>query len=300
MQVAGPGAPAPTTPAPSAADSAALTGLKQAIAQKQQQIQQLSGLSSERANKVADNMRADLKILQDRHDRLEDRLTEGPRAVARETALQPLKLAQQRAGAEVSLEAKANEPIGVDNGRKMGLPPATRWKDVPKDVRVLEDPSPGERQKFSDYKASQAGIGRVLTMLEQPGAQKIIGTLFSEPENTFNRRLGEWLSTVSPEQRKFVASMAAEIAEIRHALSGAAVSPQEFANLKPMMPSADDPDVATVRAKLEALQEWIVRKHDAYRDQLDQVGIRTPKALERPAEPPKPGPNVDKFKKLVQ
>lgn len=93
-QVAGPGAPAPTTPAPSAADSAALTRLKQAIAAKQQQIQQLSGLSSERANKVADNMRADLKILQDQHDRLEDRLTK----------------AQER-GEEISLAVKKQEAL---------------------------------------------------------------------------------------------------------------------------------------------------------------------------------------------
>jgi hypothetical protein len=53
-----------------------------------------------------------------------------------------------------------------------------------------------------------------------------------------------------------------------------------------MFPDPGDPDVATVRAKLEALREWLVRKHDAYRDQLDQVNIRTPKALERSASPP--------------
>jgi Transglycosylase SLT domain len=97
--VAGPGAPAP---APGAGDTAALTRLKEAIAAKQGQIQQLSGLSSERANKVADNMRADLKILQEQYNRLEDRQTraseraeETPRAVARDRALYEEKGRQQ-------------------------------------------------------------------------------------------------------------------------------------------------------------------------------------------------------------
>jgi hypothetical protein len=111
MQVAGPGAPAPTTPAPSAADSADLTRLKQAIAAKRGQIQQLSGLSSERANKVADNMRADLKILQDQHDRLEDRQIkareqagEPQRALEKQQVLQPGELEKAR-------EARALTPI---------------------------------------------------------------------------------------------------------------------------------------------------------------------------------------------
>jgi hypothetical protein len=280
MQVAGPAAPAPTGGSRQA--QAQLTRLDKQIEGMTQYINANLGSGKERTKGFVNELQQErTRLLQER-----DKLLETPRAVERQRQEQPLKLEQQRAGAEVALEAKANEPIGTDNALKMNLPPSTKWKDVPKDVRVLDNPSPGERQKFSDYKASHEGMGRVLTMLDQPGAQKIVGTLFSEPEASFNRRVGEWLSTVTPEQRKFVASLAAEISEIRHQLSGAAVSPQEFAALKPMFPDPGDPDVATVRAKLEALREWLVRKHDAYRDQLDQVNIRTPKALERSASPP--------------
>ena len=247
--------------------------------------------------------------LQKDRDRLEERSTEVPRAVAKETALQPLKIAQQQAGAQVQLEARMNEPIGLEASRKMNLPPGTKWKDVPKDVRVLEDASPAERQKFADFKASYEGMGRVMNMLDKPGAQSIVGTLFSGDDAAFRRLAGEWVSSVTPQERKFAASLVAEIASIRNAISGTAVSEQEAAFLRPMLPSISDPDVATVRAKLEALQEWMTRKHDAYRDQLDQMNVRTPKALARTTEasatPPgqttqttPPGSNLDKFKKL--
>ena len=56
-------------------------------------------------------------------DRLEERSTEVPRAVAKEEALQPLKIAQQQAGAQVQLEAKMNEPIGTENAIEDGLDP---------------------------------------------------------------------------------------------------------------------------------------------------------------------------------
>jgi hypothetical protein len=296
MQVAGPGAPAPPPPAPTggtAQEQAQLTDLTTRITAMDQFITANAGKGSDRAKATVaaierqrDNLAKERDKLETRLGKEQERLEEPGKIRQRQEIEQPYKIAQQEAGARITLEAKANEPIGVDNGRKMNLPPSTRWKDVPKDVKVYEDPSPAEREKFSNFKASHAGIGRVLAMLEQPGAQKIVGTLFSEPEASFKRRMGEWISSVTPEQRKFVASLAAEISQIRHQLSGAAVSPQEFEALKPMFPDPGDPDVATVRAKLEALQEWTVRKHDAYRDQLDQVGIRTPKAMERPAAPP--------------
>ena len=97
-----------------------------------------------------------------------------------------------------------------------------------------------------------------------------------------------------------MASLVSEIADIRHTLSGAAVSAPEAEFLQPMLPSAADPDVATVRAKLEALQEWMTRKHDAYRDQFEQSGYRVPAALARTAETPPPtgSGNVDKFKAI--
>ena len=220
--------------------------------------------------------------LQRELERLEERSTEVPRAVAKEEALQPLKLAQQRAGAEVQLEAKMNEPIGTENAVKMNLPPNTKWKDVPKDVRVLERPPEGVSKQFGDFKASYEGLSRVIGMLDKPGARSIVGTLLSEPDASFRRRAGEWVSSVTPEERKFAAALVGEIATIRNSISGTAVSEQESAFLRPMLPSVADPDVGTVRAKLEALQEWVARKHEGYRDQQDQLGFRTPKALAKP------------------
>jgi hypothetical protein len=160
---------------------------------------------------------------------------------------------------------------------------------VPKDVRVLEDPSASERKVFSDIKASTLGVSRMQKYLDNPEVQKMVGTLFTEPEASYARRVGTWLSTLTPEQRKFAATVAAEVADIRHQLIGAGQTGIEMQSLLPFLPSPDDPDVATTRAKLEALYEGLLRKHDAYRDQLDQVGIRTPAALTRPA----PTPSID-------
>jgi hypothetical protein len=255
---------------------------------------------STRLNDDANRLKDERNRLLDESRRQQERAEETPRAVAKETALQPLKLEQQRAAAEVSLESKMNEPIGPENALNMNLPPQTRWKDVPKDVKITKQLGDTTAKQFSEFKASHAGLGRVLEMLDKPGAQSIIGTLFSGDNAAFRRRAGEWISSVTPQERKFVASLVSEIADIRHTLSGAAVSATESEFLQPMMPSAADPDVATVRAKLESLQEWITRKHDAYRDQFEQSGYRVPTALARTEEKPPPAVsgNVDKFKAI--
>lgn len=280
QQVAGTGAPAP---APSAADHAALTRLNKAIQTKTWQVEQYSRFGSEAMNRRADNARSDLQILiQER-----EKLLETPRAVAKATALQPLELAKQKAGAEVTLEAKMNEPIGTENAIKMNLPAETKWKDVPKGTRVLDRPGEGVSNRLGAYKASHEGITRVIGMLDNPKAISIVGTLLSSEDTAAFRRLaGEWMSSVTPAERKFAAALVAEIAGIRNTISGQAVSAQEAEFLKPMLPSVADPDVATVRAKLEVLQEWIARKHEGERSQLDELGFRTPKALARPAEKP--------------
>lgn len=283
MQVAGPGAPAPTTPAPSAEDQAALMRLKQAIALKDRQIEAYARVGGDEGNRRADNAAKQRDVLQRQRDRLEDRLTETPRAVQKATALHPLELAKQRAGAEVTLEAKMNEPIGTENAIKMNLPAETRWKDVPTGTRVLDRPGEGVTTKLGDFKASYEGITRVIGMLDNPKAVSIVGTLLSSEDNAAFRRLaGEWISSVTPAERKFAAALVAEIAGIRNTISGQAVSAQEAEFLKPMLPSVADPDVATIRAKLEVLQEWIARKHEGARTQMDELGFRTPKALPQP------------------
>ena len=76
------------------------------------------------------------------------------------------------------------------------------------------------------------------------------------------------------------------MSEIRHQLAGASQTVTELKGLQPFLPSPDDVDATSLRAKLEALREGILRSHDSYRDQLDQAGIRVPKALSRPE--PKP------------
>jgi hypothetical protein len=164
----------------------------------------------------------------------------------------------------------------------MNLPPTTKWKDVPADVRILEDPSSAERKTFADLKGSAAGVETLLAKLDNPEVQKIIGTWFSEPEASFARKVGDYLATVTPAQRKFLATLAREVSEIRHQLAGASQTVTELAGLRPFLPSPDDVDVATIRAKLEALREGILRSHDSYRSQLDELGIRTPRALTRP------------------
>jgi Transglycosylase SLT domain len=285
QQVAGPGAPAPTTAAASAGDTAALTRLKEAIAAKQGQIQQLSGLSSERANKVADNMRADLKILQEQYNRLEDQLTETPRAVAKQTALEAGETRQREAAAKITLEGKMNEPIGNDAALQLDLPPATKWKDVPKDRMPKKDPSAGERDAMTHLRASVAGVDRLMQALDKPEIARMVGTLFTEPEASANRLLGNWLATLSPEQRAFAATIAGEVMEIRNRLIGAGQTGIEVNALAPMMPSPADTDVATLRAKLTALREGMLRRHDAKREDLEGMGFRVPAKLTPPAAP---------------
>ena len=262
--------------------------LETKIAQRTRDAQIASLMKNE---SLSTRLEDEAKRLRDERTRLlnearhqQERAEAIPRKVEEQAALEPGELRKQRAAAEVSLEAKMNEPIGPENALNMNLPPNTRWKDVPKDVKITKQLGDTTAKQFSEFKASHAGLGRVLTMLDNPKAQSIVGTLFSGDNAAFRRRAGEWISSVTPQERKFVASLVAEIADIRHTLSGSAVSATESEFLQPMMPSAADPDVATVRAKLEALQEWMTRKHDAYRDQFEQSGYRVPAALARTEE----------------
>jgi hypothetical protein len=277
------------------ATSGRVADLRQQIAAKQQRARQASvtpGLEN-----AATQLRSEITDLQQELARLE----EPGRELAKQTALQPGELAKQRAGAEVTLEAKMNEPIGAENAIKMNLPPQTKWKDVPKDVKVLDRPGEGVAKELGTFKASHEGITRVIGMLDQPGAKSIIGTLLSSEDNAaFRRAAGEWISSVTPAERKFAAALVAEIAGIRNTISGQAVSKDEAEFLKPMLPSVADPDIATVRAKLEVLQEWIARKHEGARGQLEEMGFRTPKALvtgSASAAAP-PTSNVDKFRAI--
>jgi hypothetical protein len=287
MLVAGPGAPAPTTPSPTALrDQARLTKLDAEIPLLQKRLVVLSGHTGAEATAALALGRQVLSDKVTERNTLRNQLGETQRAVEKEQALQPLKLEQARieadAAAARTLAAKGEERIGVEAGRKMNLPPTTRWKDVPEGVKIYEDPSSTERKVFADLRGSAAGVDTLLTKLDNPEVQKIIGTWFSEPEATFARKVGDYLSTVTPAQRKFLATLAREISDIRHQLAGASQTATELKGLEPFLPAPGDVDVATIRAKLEALKEGILRSHDSYRDQLDQVGIRTPKPLSRP------------------
>ncbi|HKB41411.1 MAG TPA: transglycosylase SLT domain-containing protein, partial [Gemmataceae bacterium] len=277
IQVAGPGAPSQ--------DQAQLTRLNQQIAAMDQFLAANIGSGRERTKGMVNEVQQERqRLIQER-----EKLLETPRTVERERQLQPLKLAQQRAGAEVQLEAKMNEPIGTDNARKLDLPPSTKWKDVPKDRMPKEDPSAPERQAFSDMRASVAGIDRLMAALDKPEIARMVGTLWSEPEASVTRKLGAYLATLSPEQRQFAATLAGEVMEIRHRLAGANQTPSETAAMAPMLPTPDDTDPATLRAKLTALREAMMRRHDAKREDLEGMGFRVPAKLARPAEPPKPG-----------
>jgi soluble lytic murein transglycosylase-like protein len=273
------GAGGTTTPAAAsavpAATSARIAELRQQIAAKERRATEAANIGTPLAG-AATQLRSEINDLQAELVRLE----EPQRALEKQTVLQPGELAKQRAAAEVTLEAKMNEPIGAENAVKMNLPPQTKWKDVPQDVKVLDRPSEGAGTRLGAFKASHEGITRVIGMLDQPGAKSIVGTLLSSEDNAaFRRAAGQWISSVTPAERKFAAALVAEIAGIRNTISGQAVSAQEAEFLKPMLPSVADPDVGTVRAKLEVLQEWIARKHEGERGQMEEMGFRTPKPL---------------------
>jgi Transglycosylase SLT domain len=291
---AGEGRAGATTPAA----NPRIAELRQQIALKQRRANEAANIGTPLAG-AATQLRSEITDLQQELARLE----EPGRELAKQQVLQPGKIEEAQAAAKITLEAKMNEPIGAENAIKMNLPPQTKWKDVPKDVRVLDRPGEGVAKELGTFKASHEGITRVLGMLDQPGAKSIIGTLLSSEDNAaFRRAAGEWISSVTPAERKFAAALVAEIAGIRNTISGQAVSAQESEFLKPMLPSVADPDIATVRAKLEVLQEWIARKHEGARGQLEEMGFRTPKALvtgsASAAGTPPPVSNVDKFKAI--
>lgn len=280
QQVAGPGA--------TGADQAQLTRLNQQIAAMDQFLAANIGSGRERTKGMVNEVQQErTRLLQER-----EKLLETPRAVAKQQALQPGVLEQQRAhgeaAAQIALQQEGEKRIGPDVGRKLNLPASTKWKDVPADRMAIEDPSATERKGMTDLRAGVAGVDRLLGMLDNPEVAKMVGTFFTEPEASVNRRLGQWLSTLTPEQRKFGATLASEIMEIRHRLIGAGQTGIEINALAPMMPGPDDTDPATLRAKLEALREGMLRRHDASRDDLEGMGFRVPAKLARPAEAPKP------------
>jgi hypothetical protein len=282
-QVAGPGAPAPTTPTGGTPqEQAQLMALNTRIATLDKQIEGYTKIGGEEGRGRATATERQRDNLAQERDRLRTRMLEPTRAAER------LEASKQTgaAAAETSLRLEGEKRIGPDVGRKLNLPASTKWKDVPADRMSIEDPSATERKGLTDLRAGVAGVERLLGMLDNPEVQKMVGTFFTEPEATANRVLGQWLSTLSPEQRKFGATLASEIMEIRHRLIGAGQTGIEVSALSPMMPSPGDTDVNTLRAKLEALREGMLRRHDASRDDLEGMGYRVPAKLAPPAAKP--------------
>jgi hypothetical protein len=97
MLVAGPGAPAPTTPSPTALkDQAKLRKIESDMPQLQQKLVRLSGFSGPEARAAAETLRTLLSEKITERNRLRESTTEVARVVEKETALQPLKLEQSR------------------------------------------------------------------------------------------------------------------------------------------------------------------------------------------------------------
>jgi Transglycosylase SLT domain len=239
QQVAGPGAPAPTTTAPSAVDTAALTRLKEAIAVKQGQIQQLSGLSSERANKVADNMRADLKILQEQYNRLEDRLTETPRAVAKQTALQKGELtkAGEAERVKAGLERASREEIDAINRT---LPPDKRlsYGTTREEIRQGRYVGGSElpqtvMEGFTDRATVVRQLGDLGTKLGDlptgPWASKV---------EAFKQYFGIDVKDEAVAYRTLLAAVHNQLALAR---GGKALTPQEVARIEKELPTEGNP-----------------------------------------------------------
>jgi soluble lytic murein transglycosylase-like protein len=248
--------------------------------------QQASVLGNEswatQLNNQANRLVQERTRLQDEDRRVQERAQELPRKIQEQTALEPGRLREQRAGAEVQREAKQYEPIGIQAADELDLPASTLWKDVPKDRKPMPRPGEGERNALSGLRASVAGVNSLLTKLDDPKIAGMVGTIFTETPAAVNRLLGPWLATLPPEQRAFAATMAGEIMEIRHRLIGAGQTGIEVAALEPMMPSPADTDPATVRAKLTALREGMLRRHNAKRDDLAGLGFRVPEKLAEP------------------
>lgn len=274
------------------------------IAQRTRDAQIASLMKNEslstRLEDEAKRLRDERTRLLDESRRQQERAEEIPRAVERQAALEPGELRQARAGAEVQREAKQYEPIGIQAADELDLPASTLWKDVPKDRKPMPRPGEGERKALSDLRASVSGVDSLLTKLDDPKIAGMIGTIFTEPEGTVARRLSTLLSTLSPEQRAFAATIAGEIMEIRHRLIGAGQTGIEVSALAPMMPSPEDTDPATVRAKLTALRDGMLRRHEAKRGDLAGLGFRVPEKLAQTAVPaaPKTSSVVDKFKAI--
>ena len=192
--------------------------LETKIAQRTRDAQIASLMKNE---SLSTRLNDDANRLTAEKNRLQERSTEIPRAVEKETALQPLKVAQQEAAAKVQREAKQYEPIGTQAADELDLPASTLWKDVPKDRKPMPRPGEGERKALSDLRSSVSGVDSLLKKLDDPKIASMVGTIFSAPPAAVERLLSEWLPTLGPEQRAFAATIAGEIMEIRHRLIGA-------------------------------------------------------------------------------
>lgn len=277
-------------------EQAQLTAYNTRIATLEQKIEGATRIGGEEGRGRATAWERQRDNLAQERDRLRTRMLEPTRAAER------LEAAKQTgaAAAERQLEARMNEPIGTVDGRKLNLPASTKWKDVPKDQRIIEDASATQEKAFADLNSAAKGVQRMQKYMENPEVRKMIGTFLTAPEASFNRLVGDWISTLSPEQRKFGATLAREVAQLRHDMIGAGQSGIEMESLRPFLPTPADVDPATLSAKLEALYEGILDKHDAYRETLDVQNRRVPPALARPKEKPPKDPKEKLLEKYTR
>ncbi len=153
-----------------------------------------------------------------------------------------------------------------------GLPP----------LRKVTQLDPGTEKTFADMKTAYEASKNILERLKSPEVQRIIGNIISNPEGYLERLKGGKVSGLTEDQVKFQSALAYDLAKLRKGFIGSAQTHTELQTLDPFTPTMSEATPGNIKAKVEALQEGILRSHRADWETYDEMDRKTPKQLPAP------------------
>lgn len=180
------------------------------------------------------------------------------------------------------------DPKVADRISKRALEIANQQIVAGRAVPEPKPPSESERLFFSKTETDVDAVDSLLRGLQNPNIRAVLGM---SPEAWAARKAGKFYGpALTPEQNKYLATLAKQASQLRTSLAGQAQTVPEMRNLIPLIPTADDPpDVQA--SKLATIRNGMVEIYNNKRKDLLGYGMQGPKRQfgEAPSgEPPKP------------
>ncbi len=154
--------------------------------------------------------------------------------------------------------------------QKAQEPPLVKWEALKPESQVYT--------KTEQQAAGIKGIQRVMKYLDDPNTAKLVGSLMTNPGAGIEKTLANVFGKTIPDKYREVAAEIAHVTSgIIHDAIGGAQTPTEYERLKPIIGSMDDPNPATLKAKMRTLHNAMAEDYNTRLEGFDAGQILAPR-----------------------